>query len=408
MRPLVFCFFIFLYNICLSQQTKKVVLVIADGIPADVMEKLRPPDLMNIARQGFFKRAYVGGKKGTYKETPTISAPGYNDMLTGTWAYKHNVWDNDNQKPNFHYPTIFRLLKTYRPDANMAIFSTWVENRKMLLGADLPATDSLHLNEVFDGYEKDKVAFPHDRNSFYLHQIDDHVVQAADSVIRKTAPDLSWIYLEYTDDVGHSRGTGTAFDSAVFYLDHQMKKIYDAIHFRESHYNEDWLLVITTDHGRDSITGKNHGGQSKRERTTWMITNQKESNEYLKKNEPAIVDILPTVAQFMSLPVSTSVRNELDGVPFLGDVSISDLSLHADGDQLKLTWLNYGSSDSVSIFISYTNNYKSGGIDKYNFEGKTEAGHKKFEANIPGLSNRSFYKIVVQGKYNTLNVWKQN
>ena len=30
---------------------------------------------------------------------------------------------------------------------------------------------------------------------------------------------------------------------------------------------------ITTDHGRDSATGKHHGGQSDRERATWIVTN---------------------------------------------------------------------------------------------------------------------------------------
>jgi hypothetical protein len=28
------------------------------------------------------------------------------------------------------------------------------------------------------------------------------------------------------------------------------------------YHKEDWLFIITTDHGRDSINGKNHGGQS--------------------------------------------------------------------------------------------------------------------------------------------------
>ncbi len=75
----------------LGQHQKKVLFVIADGIPADVLERLHTPHLDAI---GTYIRAHVGGDKGTYSETPTISAVGYNSLLTGTWANKHNVWHN--------------------------------------------------------------------------------------------------------------------------------------------------------------------------------------------------------------------------------------------------------------------------------------------------------------------------
>ncbi len=103
--------FLLAFHISFAQPARKAVIVIADGIPADVIERLKPPAMQAIIDKGAYTRAFVVGKKGTYTQTPTISAPGYNDMLTGTWAYKHNVWDNDGQKPDYSYPTIFRILK---------------------------------------------------------------------------------------------------------------------------------------------------------------------------------------------------------------------------------------------------------------------------------------------------------
>ena len=82
---------------------KKVVLVILDGIPASILEKTPTPHLDAIASQGGYSRAWLGGEKDGYSETPTISAVGYNSMLTGTWVNKHNVKDNSIQFPNYHY-----------------------------------------------------------------------------------------------------------------------------------------------------------------------------------------------------------------------------------------------------------------------------------------------------------------
>ncbi|HKO80733.1 MAG TPA: hypothetical protein VJU78_10065, partial [Chitinophagaceae bacterium] len=78
------------FSIALSAQTKtkKAVFVIVDGIPADVIEKLDPPHFKKIASIGGFAKAIVGGEKDGYSQTPTISAVGYNSVLTGTWVNK--------------------------------------------------------------------------------------------------------------------------------------------------------------------------------------------------------------------------------------------------------------------------------------------------------------------------------
>ena len=105
-------------------------------------------------------------------------------------------------------------------------------------------------------------------------------------------------------------------DSAISMLDSQIGKVMQAVTYREQTYKEDWLVIITTDHGRDKETGKDHGGQSDSERNTWMVMNKKPNN-YALNNRTAIVDIFPTITAFLNISLPSHIAQGLDGVPLL-------------------------------------------------------------------------------------------
>ena len=297
-------------------QEKKVLFVIADGIPESIFLKAPKPAIQQIIDKGAFLPCYVGGQRGGVSQSPTISAVGYNSLLTGTWANKHGVVDNSIKNPNYNYPTIFKVFKDQYPLKKIGVFSTWLDNRTKLVGDGLPVTGNIHVDYHRDGYELDTLQFPHDKNAHYIHLIDEKVIAEAAQVIKDSAPAMSWVYLEYTDDMGHRYGNSPQLDTAIAMLDKQIGRLMQAVHVREKEYNEDWLVIITTDHGRDSETGKDHGGQSDSERNTWMVMNKK-PNDYALNNRTAIVDIFPTITAFLNISLPSHIAKGLDGVPLL-------------------------------------------------------------------------------------------
>jgi len=383
---------------------KKAVFVIVDGIPADVIEKVATPALDAIAKKGKYLHAYVGGEKGGYSETPTISAVGYNSLLTGTWANKHNVWGNDISKPNYSYPTIFRLFKNQYPDKKTAIFSTWLDNRTKLAGDGLPQTNDLKIDYHFDGMEVDTVKYPHDNESGYIHQIDEEVVNNAAEYLRKEAPDLSWVYLEYTDDMAHRFGDSEKFYNAVKVMDDQMRRIWEAIQYRQTNFKEDWVIYITTDHGRTKKDGRDHGGQSDRERNTWIVTNAKNINPWFQTHSPGIVNILPSIAAHLNITVPKEQLREIDGISLTGKVAAENLTVKKENNKLVITWKAVDKKAKGKVGLALTNKYYSGGKDEFQLMKEVPLANEKLIVDISKMPS-SFYKIVLETPSHFLNRW---
>ncbi len=397
--------FVLLINTCQlsAQKKRKAVFVIADGIPADLIRQLPMPNLKALSREGGFVNAFVGGEKSGYSQTPTISAVGYNSLLTGTWVNKHNVWDNDIVDPNYHYWNIFRFFKAQYPEKKTAIFSTWIDNRTKLVGSSVKDAGYLQPDYYFDGMELDTVKFPHDTAGYFYNVIDEIVVDTAAEVIKRLAPDLSWVYLEYTDEMGHRHGNGSYLTDAVLMLDEKIGKLWNAIQYRQNHFNEEWQIYITTDHGRED-NGFHHGGQTTRERTTWIATNAKGLNNYFFTGQPGIVDIMPSIAKFLEIKIPRDQLIEIDGIPLIGELSASHPEASLENGTIHIQWKVENKEGMARIWLATTNNFKSGGRDVYQLvkevpvvNGKTSFDVQKYKSG--------FYKLVLEMPYNFLNTW---
>lgn len=400
-------------NLAYAQQherTKKAIIMIVDGIPADVIERVNTLNIDAISTEGGYTRAYMGGEIDGYSQTPTISAVCYTSMITGTWGNKHNVWDNDLSDPNYQYWSLFRYLKSHKPESKIGIYSTWLDNRTKLLGENLRETNHLKFDFHADGYELDTIRFPHDKQAEYINKIDEEVVLQASKSIRADAPDLSWVYLQYTDDVGHHVGDSEEMDLAVQKADRQVGDIFQAVKYREQYYLEDWMVVIITDHGRDAATGYSHGGQTPRERAIWISTNAKSLNQHFYAHQPAIVDILPSVARHLAIPIGKTQQEELDGVPFIGKVSLAHPLAKLDGTKkLSVRWTPIAHMGKVKIKAAASNDFKIHGdakADKYVDLGDYELKDGKAAIDLPtSLQGKALLKVVIEGEHNILNYW---
>ena len=388
-----------------SQKNRKVAFVIADGIPADVIERLKPqtPALNAISKQGGYARAYVGGEKDNYSQTPTISAVGYNSLLTGTWVNKHNVWDNDIAAPNYNYWNIYRFLKSANPQKTTAVFSTWLDNRTKLVGSDSIKAGKLQPEYYFDGMELDTIRYPHDTAGYFYYLIDEAVADTTAAYIKRAAPDLTWVYLEYTDEMGHRHGNSKQMDDALLKTDKQIQRIWNAIQYREKNFNEEWQIWITTDHGREN-NGYHHGGQTQRERTTWIITNAKGLNERFKKQQPAIVDIMPSIASFLKVNIPRDKLMEVDGIPLTGKISATDAKAEVKDGIIEVKWNVISKEGTAKIWVATTNNFKTGGKDDYKLMAEVPVHNGAAKIDVRKIPSE-FYKIVIEMPFNFLNRW---
>ncbi len=242
---------------------KKVIVIGYDGCRTDALTMLDETGdggISYLLSEGAdAKIAYCGGVNYPAINTQaTSTAPGWCSILTGQWADVHGITDNDIEKSNDTLTLLTTLVKDGVID-NSAFYISW----------------DGHFNSPGKTYYQEK-KYVEDNNYdvTFLDTDDDNgtVSNVTADLGKADCTDFIFTILEHTDHAGHDTGfsiNNPDYQKAFADAEKDGKAIIDAVESRPTYNTEDWLIIITSDHGGYN-TG--HGMLTIQERMTFIIS----------------------------------------------------------------------------------------------------------------------------------------
>jgi predicted AlkP superfamily pyrophosphatase or phosphodiesterase len=236
----------------------KILLVGIDGlILKTALNSGRAPMLKSLMESGYFTPLTM--------DAPTLSGPGWSTLLTGSSHAQHAVVDNRFSGHNLLYcPDL--LSRAYYMDQSTTTFAAagWP-----------PLVDPAGVGPVIHERREQARAHLHrviarDGETYGYEKVDAEIATVAVFAMEKFGPDVSFVYFCDADEAGHSHGAiGSHYVQAIGRVDSHIMRLHSAIEDRVSRYKEEWLIVLTTDHGHVEEGG--HGSDSPEERASFVI-----------------------------------------------------------------------------------------------------------------------------------------
>jgi hypothetical protein len=277
---------------------QKTLVIGVDGLRADAMELANTPFLDSLLSGSFgggtFHTAYSPYAQA---EDITISGPNHSSMLTGVHRDRHGVTDNSYSGINFdQYPDYLSRLEAANPSLNTVRLMTWTSGHNaMPTGADFAINSSDQGNA----------------NQTAQLLAGTHPSINAD-------PDAIYLFLDDVDLAGHSGGfcdnrvQCPGYFNEIEQVDGQIGQVLSAISARPGFANEDWQIILTSDHGGNPDGG--HGGGTPEKRTIPFVVSGRNVAPGLPFPAPRNVDVAKTVLTHMGVAIPDSLDGHAVGV----------------------------------------------------------------------------------------------
>ncbi|MFE9607076.1 alkaline phosphatase family protein [Streptomyces sp. NPDC006012] len=227
-----------------AARTPKVLVIGLDGCLLSRIKDADAPHLDALMAAGLTAPSSIYANPFA----PTLSGPGWSTIITGVWPDKHNVKDNTLSGNKFsQYPDFLTRIETAKPSLSTYAVSSWA-----------PITDT-----VFSAKVDTRISTP-------SAEYDTGTTSRAVATLKGGNPDAVFVHLDNIDHAGHTYGAASPqYLDAVHTADAQVGQLVTAVKSRATYGNEDWLIMITADHGHTDAGG--HGGSSSPERQTFLI-----------------------------------------------------------------------------------------------------------------------------------------
>ena len=225
--------------VLLSQATKKALIIGIDGCRPDALEMASTPNIDELIATGVFS-------PDALNDDITISGPGWSAILCGVWSEKHLVTGNGFSVDDYEsYPSFFKRAKEFNPA--------------------LQTLSICHWGPINDNILDDHVDFTLNVSS------DEAVAEKASAYLSVNDPDIVFLHFDEADGVGHGSGFSPdvpEYLSIIEEIDSLVGVVIEAIENRPDYEDEEWLILLTTDHGG---LGTSHGGNSIEEERVFVI-----------------------------------------------------------------------------------------------------------------------------------------
>ncbi len=239
----------------------KVLIIGIDGVRPDAMVVAETPNIDDLISNSTYSLDAIN-------EGTTSSGPSWSAMLTGVWQSKHGVNDNSFNGENYNeYPHFFKYLEDTNPELHTASICQWD-----------PINDQLAYLEAD-----------------YVKNVSSEAQLITETVnyLSNNDPDALFIHFDDVDGAGHGQGyspTNPPYLTAIEEVDAGIGQIMQALKGRANYENENWLIIISTDHGG---IGHGHGGNSIEERNIFVICSGDEVPNIEIKKDSTLTSVPP-------------------------------------------------------------------------------------------------------------------
>ncbi len=244
---------------------KKAIVIGYDGCRVDLFQLLATSKKSAVntllADGGHAVFSYAGGVNYPAENIQaTSTAPGWCSMLTGVLSDVHHITDNNQVKEVEPKTLLISLVEEGIVD-DSAFYVSWdghFSHKRATYYAEKQYVKSQGLDATY-------------RRAFFDPGTKLNIIS---DLKKKDCTDFIFSTLEYTDHEGHNSGftpTNPKYVSAFRNAEATGVDIIDTIKARSTYDTEDWLILITTDHGGQ---GGGHGGPSIEERITFIVSNK--------------------------------------------------------------------------------------------------------------------------------------